>query len=219
MTDINNPARLLADLRASEAADAIGLAYRHSRVTLYRILREGQPESEPSPFLKQCFEWGKFAEPFTHATYCDVFKTQDARKGFTLFRKLEKFLIAASPDAIGLGGTVEYKSKMRGSDLPYAPKPEHLIQTIIQMWAAHSHVGKLFYHNLWNGNYVCFPIHWNQKVWDNEVSKWLLEFLECRSAPPPRMKNGEADKRARILLDAFWKNERTSQDFSSTGQD
>lgn len=217
MTLVNNPERLRADLRASECADAIGLNYRHSRARLWLILREGVVEPEPNDKLKELFAYGNWAEPFTDSVYKDLFKPIVLLRGITLFRKLHNFTIAASPDAIDEEFVIEYKSKSRGSELPITPNAKHVIQVVVQMWAARRERGRLFYHNLWTGQWVCFHLHWNQHAWDDHVSKWLLEFL---NKPPSRMKNGEPQRRADILLKAFWFDEsRPSQDQREVGQD
>jgi hypothetical protein len=201
---LSNPERLAADLRASEAADAMGLGYRHSRAMLWRILHGQVSEPPPSAFLQQCFDYGKWAEPWTRAAYEWIFRLH-VLSSRTHFGKLGSKTIAATPDAEGAGGiVVEFKSKMRGSEMPNEPKAAHVAQVVVQMWAAKHQRGDLFYFNLWNGAYRCFHMHWNAEGWSLEVRHWLREFFSYVDRPPPRMPSGEADRRTTILLFAFW---------------
>jgi hypothetical protein len=196
---------------------------------LWRILHGQVSEPPPSAFLQQCFDYGKWAEPWTKSAYEWVFRTK-LLPSKTYFRKLGGRVIAATPDGEDFDTAVEFKSKMRGSDMPDEPKAAHVAQVVVQMWASNRALGNLFYFNLWNGAYRCFHLSWNQDGWSSEVRYWLREFFSYVDRPPVRMPSGEADRRTTILLRAFWwdghgtvgtapKRNRGEASGSSSGED
>lgn len=201
---LSNPARLAAALRASEAADAIGLNYRHSRAMLWKILHSQVKEPPPSAYLAECFSYGRWAEPWTKLAYGTVLGAP-VYNSRTYFRKLGgEHEIAATPDAEAEGCLVELKSKMRYSEMPDEPKAAHVAQAVVQMFCGRFKRSDLFYFNLWDGEYRLFRLHWHADGWSLEVRCWLNEYFSYVDKPPARMPNGEADRRTTILLFAFW---------------
>jgi hypothetical protein len=205
--DLNSPERLGADLRGSEAADAIGLNYRHSRARLWKILRGLEKEPAANPKLKYLFEQGKLLEEFSLSTYNDVFaQTVHAKPVGTGLcstqGKKRKYELAATPDAMLGPCTIEIKSVVDDGVLPATPKPVHVIQCILQMYVSGCVRGHLFYSKLLTGEYILFRLHWSNDGWNQYIRPWLLEFLET-DVEPKRMKNGEKESREKIILRYF----------------
>lgn len=203
---VSHPARLAADLRASEVADAIGLNYRYSRAMLWQILHGRIKPPPTSERLNQCFVFGRWAEPWSRAAYRHVFGS--VRNSHTYIEPFYGYTIAVTPDAERECAVIEFKSKMRYSDMPSEPKPAHLAQLVMQMWATGMPYGDLMYYNVWNGKYVCFHCRWAGGIWGVDVSHWLREYFSYVDVPP-RMKNGAAERRSLILLEGFWWNGKT----------
>lgn len=210
-----------ADLTASEAADAIGLNYGMSRAQLWRVLKKKEAPPVKNAVFQDILRKGNEWEHITFAEYqLRVFrregdsatanKTDYPREISGVDEMLDEsiFVICSRPDAFNwpvLGNEpipVELKTLIHG-EIPKKPKPAHVIQCVIQMYCLNKPSSDLFYFKPSTGEWKYFPLYWNQSAWDKYVLTWLLEFLQAETMPQ-RMKNGEADRRALILLQAFW---------------
>lgn len=213
MTHLSDPLRINADLRSSEAADAVGLSYRHSRARLWRILKGIEQEPPPSNRLKYCFEQGQLLEPFALAAYNDVFGRTKPSKTYQFTLKTSKkrkreeeddergYKIAATPDAECIQRThlIEIKNVIDDKELPSGPKPAHIIQCVLQMRAARVWSVHLFYYKALTGEYVCFKLNWDDDLYQHHIKEWLLEWFSFTEREPPRAPNGLKEEREHIL--------------------
>lgn len=203
---LNAPERLAASLRASEAADAIGLNYRFSRAKLWRILHGLEPPPAPTPELQRRFDLGKLHEPLAESCYRDSYEHTFIERQTTRTAPFYSYTLAATPDIVVERGehvriVVELKCVCDDGVLPKEPRAVHVIQCVVQMYVVGAALADLFYYVPLTGQHQRFHLAFNLNAWNATVSHWLREFLD---APPQRMPPGEATRRERQLLALFW---------------
>jgi len=209
-----------ADLTASEVCDAIGLNYGMSRAQLWKVLKRGEAKPAQSPMLVHMLQQGKELEHITFGEYAFQQPLTLARPNERDFGGIvygvgemldnKSYQITARPDGFAASGmiTVELKTVINGQ-VPDKPKPAHLAQCVTQLFCCKPAVeGHLFYFKPSTGEWRLFVLHWNPGAWEKYLVTWILEFLQAEDAPPPRMPNGEAERRSAILLEAFWHEPR-----------
>lgn len=173
MAGLHDPRRLRAALRASEAADAIGLCYRHSRERLWKILREGQPEPPPSERLQQLLDMGKLHEQLAEDCWRNRMPLELICTQRTAYRSTPFGELASTCDGETEDMVVEFKCT---ENLPERAKPAHLAQSVMQMFVTSKRKAALMYYCPREGTFRVFFLLWHAEAMQLYLN-WIWEFL------------------------------------------
>jgi hypothetical protein len=208
-------ARSRCDINASEAGEACGLGYR-SRAEWVAVRLGERKKAINDEFLEAVMQRGHDDQPFAEYTYVEHILSEEERMlpeahyRRTLYQNNDVWIVGATPDALVtdregcLLRTVEYKcSQNDGEGVPSAPRANHLIQCVTQLYVMGLREAHLFYYRRATGVYRCFRVVSDDTLFFNVVWPWLREALEMESSSKARMPKGEIERRTQLLYEAF----------------